>query len=187
MKDAKIIKKKILVNKFKKVIQETLRVSDGSKLEWVYLDSPDSVIVVGLAKNGNLILVKQYRYNIKSYVYELPAGTVEKNEKDLFKAAKREFEEETGYTSNDFSYLGKYYVLPSETNRWVHIFLAQHAKKIGEPKLDSLIEKYFDITIETKDFKSIADDIGKESSPIKGIESCFAVQLAKGVLLPNHF
>lgn len=120
MKNAKIIKKKILVNKFKKVIQETLRMSDGSKLEWIYLDSPDSVIIVGLTKDRKLVIVRQYRHNLKSFVYELPAGAVEKNGKNLFKAAKREFEEETGYTPNDFSYLGKYYVLPSETNRWVH-------------------------------------------------------------------
>ena len=43
---------------------------------------------------------------------------------DQRSTAKRELLEETGYESDTFINLGKYYVLPSETNRWVYYYLA---------------------------------------------------------------
>lgn len=55
----------------------------------------DGVILCGLWENSKLVLIRQYRYPIDGYVYELPAGLVEPGE-DMVDAGIREMLEETG-------------------------------------------------------------------------------------------
>lgn len=62
-------------------------------------NQPDGVIIFSLygENHDRIVLVRQYRYPIDDYIYELPAGLVEPGE-DLHTAAKRELHEETGLT-----------------------------------------------------------------------------------------
>ena len=55
---------------------------------------PDAVSVYSIC-DGKVVLVKQYRYPIDGWVYELPAGLVEAGE-DYHDTAVRELKEETG-------------------------------------------------------------------------------------------
>lgn len=59
----------------------------------------DGVIIYSLygEKKDRVVLIRQYRYAIGAYIYELPAGLVEPQE-DYHKAAVREMKEETGLT-----------------------------------------------------------------------------------------
>ena len=60
---------------------------------------PDGVIIYSLhgEKKDRVVLVRQYRYTLGDYIYEFPAGLVEKEE-DFHQAAIREMREETGLT-----------------------------------------------------------------------------------------
>ena len=62
-------------------------------------NTPDGVVIFSLAgeKHDHVVLVRQYRYPIAGYVYELPAGLVERGE-NYREAAIREVKEETGMT-----------------------------------------------------------------------------------------
>lgn len=62
-------------------------------------NNPDGVIIYSLygEEHDKVVLVKQYRYPIDDYIYELPAGLVEPDE-DMGTAAVREMFEETGLT-----------------------------------------------------------------------------------------
>ena len=57
----------------------------------------DGVLIFSLhgEKRDRVVLVRQYRYSIDDYIYELPAGLVEDGE-DFREAAVRELKEETG-------------------------------------------------------------------------------------------
>ena len=61
--------------------------------------SPDGVTIFGLygESKDRVVLVRQFRYPVGDYVYELPAGLVEQGE-DIHEAAVREMKEETGLT-----------------------------------------------------------------------------------------
>lgn len=61
--------------------------------------TPDGVIIYSLygEKRDKVVLIRQYRYAIDNYIYELPAGLVEPGE-DYHVAAVREMKEETGLT-----------------------------------------------------------------------------------------
>ena len=62
-------------------------------------NTPDGVVIFSLGgeKKDHVVLVHQYRYPIAGYIYELPAGLIEKNE-NYREAAVREMKEETGLT-----------------------------------------------------------------------------------------
>ncbi len=60
-------------------------------------NDPDGVIIYALygEKKDKVVIIRQYRYPIDDFVYELPAGLIEKGE-DMKEAAVRELHEETG-------------------------------------------------------------------------------------------
>ena len=62
-------------------------------------NTPDGVVIYSLygEAHDRVVLIRQYRYPIDGYIYELPAGLVEPGE-DYHAAAVRELHEETGLT-----------------------------------------------------------------------------------------
>ena len=62
-------------------------------------NDPDGVVIYSLygEKQDKVVLIRQYRYAINDFVYEFPAGLVEKQEA-YKEAAIREMKEETGLT-----------------------------------------------------------------------------------------
>ena len=76
------------------------RMEDPAKIKAVTKDNnPNGVIMYGIygEQKDKVVLVRQYRYPIGSYVYEFPAGLVEPGE-NLTEAGVREMYEETGLT-----------------------------------------------------------------------------------------
>lgn len=188
MEDAEIIEKELLVDSFKKVVRERIKFADDDIQDWVYLDTPKSYVIIALTKDKELVLVKLYRHNIKQNVYELPAGGAEQTGETVAEAAQRELREETGYTATNVIDLGAYYVLPSETNRWVHYFLALNAAKVEEPKYDKVIEKYFNMSVHLVPFSEVQTIKGAAKHGVSGLEALFGISLAKEYLetAPNE-
>ena len=59
---------------------------------------PEGMAIYALTEDGTkIVLVRQYRYPINDYIYELPAGLIEPDE-NASEAAVREMAEETGLT-----------------------------------------------------------------------------------------
>jgi len=65
------------------------------KNDYLHLNRPDYVFIVVLDEQRRLLVERQYRRGVDDFVYELPAGWVEKGESPI-EAAKRELLEETG-------------------------------------------------------------------------------------------
>lgn len=61
------------------------------------LNQPDGVMIYAVCRDcpNRVVLVRQFRYPLNDYVYEMPAGLLEAGE-SVEKTALREFKEETG-------------------------------------------------------------------------------------------
>jgi ADP-ribose pyrophosphatase len=177
MKDARLLETEVLLPEPKRFVREALVMPDGFELDWYYVDTPPSVMVVPVTSDGDLVLVRQYRHNLKAYALEFPAGTVSGGE-DLAQAALRELEEETGFTlaaGAELRPLGAYYSLPSETNKYTHVFAAEPVVPDGPARGDTEIEKYFDMSIVVMPFGAALKAIGDS---ISGTETVTALMLA---------
>jgi ADP-ribose pyrophosphatase len=181
MQDARLVQTEVLLPKPKRFVREALVMPDGYECDWYYVDTPPSVMVVPVTVGRQLVLVRQYRHNLKSYQLEFPAGTM--NEAEEPKAAAcRELEEETGFTlaaDAQLSPLGSYYSLPSETNKYTHVFLASPVIAAGPARGDSEIEKYFDMSVVLMPIEQALSGIG---STIASMETVGALMAARSEL-----
>ena len=84
-------------------------------------------VVVPITDEGKIVFVKQFRYPFQKFLFELPAGKLEKDE-DPFECAKRELTEETGYISKNYKPLGKIFTTPGFCTEILYLYLATKLK-----------------------------------------------------------
>lgn len=111
---------------------------------------PGGAVIVPITNEGKFVLVKQFRYPLQKELIEFPAGKLDENEDPII-CAKRELEEETGYSSDNIFYLGKIYTAPGYCTELLHIFVAKnlksgnHNREEGEKEMQILELKYDEI------------------------------------------
>lgn len=111
--------------------------SNGSVIEPYYvLEEAEWVHVFAQADNGQLLIVRQYRYAANVVCMELPGGAVDVGE-TVLDAAKRELREETGYTASDWTYVGHCFANPARQTNRLHLFIARGLLKDGAKALDA--------------------------------------------------
>ena len=97
---------------------------------------PDWVHVVALTTDDRIVLVRQYRHGVGEMVLEVPGGVVDATDADFELGARRELEEETGYTSSKWMAITSLYPSPASQTNKVHVFLALDAVCNGNRDLD---------------------------------------------------
>ena len=113
----------------------------GEEKVYDALIHPGAVVIVAIKDKKEVLIERQYRPIIGSWIYELPAGTIEEGEEPST-TAERELLEETGYKAGKMEYLGWFYTSPGTSTEVIHVFLAKDLVRVSNPmqELDELIE-----------------------------------------------
>ncbi len=108
---------------------------NAKTMKAIVLESPDWVNVVAVTPERKVVVVRQFRFGIGKITTEVPAGLVDAGEAHK-QAALRELVEETGYTTDNWRYLGMAEGNPAFLNNLCHQWLALDAVKTHHPALD---------------------------------------------------
>lgn len=115
----------------------SLRVDDvelpnGQTSKRELIQHPGAVAVIAVTKEKKIILVEQYRKALEKSLIEIPAGKLEPGEKPEV-TALRELEEETGYTTDNLTYVTSFYTSPGFANEIIYLYLAEELEQMAEP------------------------------------------------------
>ncbi len=133
--------------------RDVVELPDGRiNKEYYVLEYPTWINVTAITKEGQMILVRQYRHALGQTNFEIVAGVVEQGEAPL-EAAKRELLEEAGYGGGEWREISLISANPSTTTNLTHCFLATGVEKVSGQHLDATedIEVYLFSQEEVKD------------------------------------
>lgn len=116
---------------FFKVRTDRVALPDGSTKDYYTVSHPGAVAVVALDSRGRTLLVRQHRQAVDESLLELPAGKLDAGEEPE-SCARRELEEETGYTCSGLSLLSAYYTSPGFTDEKVYVYLATGLRRVAD-------------------------------------------------------
>ena len=126
-------REKVFSGKLLQVFRGKKKLPGGKDAYFEEIDHPGAAIVVPF-KGNKIVMIRQYRAVIKKYIWELPAGTLEKGETSK-SCAKREVIEETGYEVSGIKKIGSIYTTPGFCNERIDVFKAECGKE-GNRALD---------------------------------------------------
>jgi ADP-ribose pyrophosphatase len=90
---------------------DRVRLPHGPHADMEVVRHPTSVVVIPIDADERIVLVRQYRYAVDQWLWELPAGSVDAGESPET-AAARECAEETGRKPGTLEHLGAFYPSP---------------------------------------------------------------------------
>jgi 8-oxo-dGTP pyrophosphatase MutT (NUDIX family) len=117
----------------KRIAVKLFQLPNGLRETFFIDQDKDSVQVLCITKDTDVVLVQQFRAGPEQLTLELPGGGLEKGE-DPFQAGIRELVEETGY-AGDATYLGSIPYSPYSSGRR-HCVLVINAKQVDRQNLD---------------------------------------------------
>jgi ADP-ribose pyrophosphatase len=122
--DFKVVKNERLYDgKVFNLVVDQIEYSSGSRAIREVAQHPGGAVALAMFPDERIILVKQFRYPMGKFLYELPAGKLDAGE-DPAVCAERELTEETGYMAKDWKKLTAIYTSPGFCTEQLHIFLA---------------------------------------------------------------
>jgi len=116
-----------------KIRKEGIVGPDGGVHDWYVSSRGDFVLVFCLTADRKVVVNRQFKFGVKGWVVEPPAGYVDPGETPEA-AARRELKEETGYEAELLESLGDFAVSPTSSTDRMYAFFAAGARLAQEPE-----------------------------------------------------
>jgi ADP-ribose pyrophosphatase len=119
---------------------------NGNTVNVEIVRHPRSVVLIPMPDPAHVILVRQYRYPVAQWLWELPAGSLDPGEEPEA-AAHRECHEEIGKLPRGLELLGRFFPTPGFCDEEMHLY---RIDGLDEPTSDAQLDD--DEIIEPKVF-----------------------------------
>jgi ADP-ribose pyrophosphatase len=149
--------------------------TDGRTLTRETVRHPGAVVILPILEGAGgrqIVLIRNWRISVERWLYELPAGTLEKGE-DPKDCAARELEEETGFHAATITPLSRFYTSPGLSDELMWAYAATGLTPVGQR-----LEVDERVTVHPTPVKTAMRMI--ESGEIEDGKSILALLLAKG-------
>ena len=120
---------------FRQVVARRRSPHTGREHAFYRLQGPDWVNVIAFTKEGELLVVEQFRHGIDAPTLEIPGGGCDEGESPAA-AARRELREETGFEAAEWVALGHCAPNPATLANRCHTFLALGCEAVSDLALD---------------------------------------------------
>lgn len=146
------------------VRKDVAEIENGKHVPREVVEHAGGVAIVPVTADGEVLMVRQYRYPMHEELLEIPAGKLERGE-NPFDCAVRELSEETGCTAGEIISLGALYPSPGFCEEILHLYLARDLTEgemhpdedefltVEKVSLDALVDKI--MADEIRDAKTI--------------------------------
>jgi len=135
LNEQKIKSKKVFNGRMLQVFCDEVRLPDESTSTREWIKHPGASAVVPVFDNGDIMLIKQFRYPLNQIFHEVPAGKIDAGENPR-KTAERELKEETGLICESMHYLDPFHPSIGYTDEVIHLFcawnIAETEKKVDQ-------------------------------------------------------
>ena len=109
-------------NAFRRFLVDRVRIHSGDEIEYSWGDAAAAAFVVPLTDDGHVVLIRQYRYPVDRWIWEVPAGRIEGEASE--ETARRELREEVGGVAREVLPLGSFFSAAAHLHLACHVFLA---------------------------------------------------------------
>jgi ADP-ribose pyrophosphatase len=112
-------------NEICKLRNDRIRVEGHGETSYAYLERADAIIVVPVTIDGRIVLLRQYRYPVDEWCWEVPAGgSHDTGDAPLEEVVRKEMKEEIGATCATLEYINFFYSSNSMSDEKCHVYLA---------------------------------------------------------------
>lgn len=112
------------------VREDGVTLPNGKEATREYIVHPGAVTVVPLLDNGDILMVRQFRYPLQREFFELPAGKIDAGE-DTLVCGQRELLEETGYVAEIWQFLTTIHPCIGYSDERILLYLARNLSERG--------------------------------------------------------
>lgn len=121
--ERQISSKEVFKGKLLHVFYDEAELPNGETGTREWIKHPGACAVVPVFENGDVMLIRQFRYPMAQIFWEVPAGKIDPGE-DQDSTAFRELEEEAGLRAEKYEYVGHFYPGIGYSDELIHIYLA---------------------------------------------------------------
>ena len=128
---------------------------NGKELLLNQVEHPGAAAAVPVMPDGRIILIRQFRYAINDWLWEIPAGLLEPGEQPD-SCASREVGEEVGWTVSKLESLGSIVTSPGFSNQRIFLFVAHLQTQVSHVREPGVV-----MTVHMKDWSEIEQILGR--------------------------
>jgi ADP-ribose pyrophosphatase len=124
------LEERVVYERFRRIVSRRFALPDGQEADFEVTDGPDTVAVLALTEDDQVVLVREFRPGPEELILELPGGLIDEGQTPK-EAARRELLEETGY-EGAITPVGTLLV-DAYSAFSKHAFVATGCRKVSDP------------------------------------------------------